>query len=150
MQKVDDLFTARVAFGADVQDPQRLVLLIGTLLCALVQSVESGPENPYMLQSIQGERSFKLWGNRFATDKTSSHSYQTMYGAHLYPIRNRSIKLLEIGLGCTSWQAAHGGKGASAKMWQKFLPKAELWFAEFNGACVKDLRVRAFAYDAMP
>eukprot|EP00959_Pyramimonas_sp_CCMP1952_P457497 9475032-Pyramimonas_sp.AAC.1 len=60
-----------------------------------------------------------------------------MYGMFL-PIGTRSrVKLFEIGLGCTSYQTT---KGASAQLWRKLFPRGELWFAEFDAACVTRLK----------
>jgi hypothetical protein len=58
---------------------------------------------------------------------------------HLAPLRNRTgLKVLEIGLGCTSYQK---NVGASVRLWQHLLPKAELWFAEYNAKCVETQKV---------
>ena len=66
------------------------------------------------------------------TDKISSHAYETMYGMFILPLRERKVKMLEIGLGCDS----RYGAGASAALWAQLLPLAERWEAELDGACV--------------
>jgi hypothetical protein len=66
------------------------------------------------------------------TDKVTTHSYEFMYEKYLATRRHHKLKLLEIGLGC---DMAYG-PGASATVWRKYLPHAELWFAEFNADCV--------------
>ena len=67
------------------------------------------------------------------------HSYEVLYGMHLAPLRNRTgLKLLEIGLGCTNYQKT---VGASVGLWRRLLPKAELWFAEYNAGCVQKQKV---------
>jgi len=73
-----------------------------------------------------------------ASDKFTSHSYQTMYGTFLGPLRtaNFTPKLLEIGLGCDMKY----GPGASVKFWQAFLPRLELWESDFDEACVNKSR----------
>jgi len=75
---------------------------------------------------------------RPASDKFTSHHYQTMYGAFLLPWRESANgpKLLEIGLGC----GMSYGPGASVKAWQTLLPRVELWEAEYNAACVQHSR----------
>lgn len=51
------------------------------------------------------------------TDKSSlGHSYCQYYSIFLDPVRNESIKLLEIGI----------DSGNSIKMWQEYLPNAEI------------------------
>lgn len=70
------------------------------------------------------------------TDKVTTHHYQLMYGMYLGPIRHLPVKMLEIGLGCDM----NYGPGASTKVWQKWLPRAEIWQAELNGDCVDKAR----------
>ena len=47
------------------------------------------------------------------SDKVTDHSYETMYGTFLYPLKfaAHTPRVLEIGLGCTM----HYGPGASVK-----------------------------------
>ena len=59
-----------------------------------------------------------------------------MYEKYLGRRRNDALKLLEIGLGCDM----HYGPGASATLWRKYLPHAEIWFAEFDSDCVNKQR----------
>lgn len=72
---------------------------------------------------------------RPVTDKVTDHSYYTMYGQFLLPyVRdNPNLKFLEIGLGCNMKY----GPGASVNLWNKLLPNAEIWEAEFYANCVK-------------
>ena len=66
-----------------------------------------------------------------------SHSYELMYGMFLMPLRHQThLKMLEIGLGC----GMSYGAGASARLWRKVLPKAELWEAEVDASCVNKHR----------
>jgi len=69
------------------------------------------------------------------TDKVTTHSYQVMYGTFLLPFYEKkpNLKLLEIGLGCDM----NYGPGASVAVWKDLLPEAELWEAEYDGACVE-------------
>jgi hypothetical protein len=62
------------------------------------------------------------------------HRYELMYGIFLMPLRNspKPIRMLEIGLGCYMGY----GPGASARLWRRLLPNADIWEAEFDGACV--------------
>lgn len=70
---------------------------------------------------------------RPVTDKVTTHSYETMYGIFLSGLAQRKTKLLEIGLGC----GVPYGVGASIPVWNKVLPLAEIWVAEFDAACAK-------------
>ena len=72
------------------------------------------------------------------TDKVTSHSYEFMYEKYLATRRHHRLKLLEIGLGCDM----RYGPGASATLWRKYLPHAELWFADFDADCVARHRSR--------
>jgi hypothetical protein len=51
---------------------------------------------------------------------------------------NRTLKFLEIGLGC----GMHYGPGVSLKLWQELFKgkKVELWEAEYDAACVDQAR----------
>lgn len=44
------------------------------------------------------------------------------------------VKLLEIGMGCDM----HYEPGASATLWPKLLPNAEIWMAEHDAACIDE------------
>ena len=76
------------------------------------------------------------------TDKITSHSYETMYGQFLLPLRDGAeaaghrLKVLEIGIGC---DMARGSPGASTLLWSRLLPSAERWQAELNGDCARRL-----------
>ncbi len=79
---------------------------------------------------LQAARSFQP-----ITDKVTDHRYEIMYGQFLMPFYNRkpNMKILEIGLGCDM----NYGPGASVKLWKHLFPKADLWEAELNSACVE-------------
>lgn len=62
------------------------------------------------------------------TDKISVHTYESMYSFYFEARgarRYRKLKILEIGLGCDMGY----GPGASAKLWRKYFPESEVWFA---------------------
>ena len=73
-------------------------------------------------------------------DKVTGHAYETMYGIFLAPLAHlgKSMKLLEIGLGCVANPKVP--IGASARIWRRVLPQAELWEAEYDGDCVRSRR----------
>lgn len=67
------------------------------------------------------------------TDKVTDHNYNTLYAKYFIFRRERISRLLEIGLGC---DMAYG-PGASATLWRLYFPSAEIWEAEYDGACVE-------------
>jgi len=62
-----------------------------------------------------GAEQFRTLGGR-ATDKYWIHGYTRYYDAHFAAIRNRALKVLEVGL----------LRGASLKMWRDYFPNAEI------------------------
>ena len=62
--------------------------------------------------------SFTAIASRLGTDKVGPHSYQHFYETHLQPLRDRSIRLLEIGLGCDM----NYGPGVSFQVGNALLP----------------------------
>lgn len=67
------------------------------------------------------------------SDKFHTHDYELMYGQFLMPLRGLPRpKLLEIGLGCNM----NYGPGSSARLWRTLFPRADLWMADSNAACV--------------
>lgn len=57
-------------------------------------------------------------------------------------VRFAGIRGLSAGCMCdcvsrTGCNMAYG-PGASARLWRKYLPHAEIWFAEYNTECVKE------------
>ena len=67
------------------------------------------------------------------SDKFREHTYETMYGLFLAPLQSQPrVKMLEVGLGCDMTY----GPGASASLWRRLLPDAEIWMADVDGDCV--------------
>lgn len=100
--------------------------------------------------------------NQFGTDKgtigPSDHwqalNYTDVYAAYLESLRDRPIRLLEIGVGATGdrWDAriVHGRNsgGASIKMWEAYFPKAEIVAIDINPAAYLDNdRIQTFVVD---
>ena len=54
------------------------------------------------------------------SDKVTAHSYETMYGTFVYPLKfaAHTPRVLEIGLGCNM----DYGPGASVQIWRQLLP----------------------------
>lgn len=57
--------------------------------------------------------------------KTWGHHYDTYYERYFAPLREKPIKLLEIGF----------ASGASAKVWEEYFPQAELYFIDIDKSC---------------
>lgn len=56
-----------------------------------------------------------------------------MYEKYLAPLRDKPLKLLEIGLGCDMSY----GPGASYYTWLEFFPYLDLYFIEYDAACAE-------------
>ncbi|KAL3136034.1 hypothetical protein ABBQ32_007069 [Trebouxia sp. C0010 RCD-2024] len=80
--------------------------------------------------------SFTAIASRLGTDKVGSHSYQHFYETHLQPLRDRNIRLMEIGLGCLMSY----GPGVSFQVWREFLPQAKLIYLEYDEICANEWR----------
>ena len=79
-------------------------------------------------------------GLKPTSDKVTAHSYETMYGQFVYPLKfaAHTPRMLEIGLGCNM----DYGPGASVQIWRQLLPHAELWEAEYDAECVNKARAK--------
>lgn len=65
---------------------------------------------------------------KYGTDKNSnSHNYTEVYEHHFHHLKNIPIKFLEIGFLL----------GASARMWDEYFLKAQLYFIDVNPECYK-------------
>jgi capsular polysaccharide biosynthesis protein len=58
---------------------------------------------------------------RHQTDKQGAHNYAARYETHFGPMRNKSLRVLEIGIG--GYDDPRAG-GQSLRMWKEFFPKA--------------------------
>ncbi len=68
------------------------------------------------------------------SDKFNGNGYELMYGTMLMPLAQLAKpRIFEIGLGCDMVY----GPGASAKLWRKALPHAEIWEADVNANCIE-------------
>ena len=82
--------------------------------------------------------SFHELCNRTRTDKCTpslfdDHRYQNVYPRFLEPLRDRPLKMLEIGLGCSFAESP----GRSVALWKQYLPHVDLWEAESDRECVR-------------
>ncbi|EMD00584.1 hypothetical protein BAUCODRAFT_175520 [Baudoinia panamericana UAMH 10762] len=68
----------------------------------------------------------------YGTDKVTTHKYHHMYEKYLASLRDRPLKMLEIGLGCDM----HYGPGKSFYTWLEYFPRVDLYYIEYDAACV--------------
>lgn len=72
-------------------------------------------------------------GIRFGTDKSSTgHDYLNFYERFFAPIRNKSLKILEIGV----------FEGASLSVWEQYFPNATIVGADINISTVRFAKSR--------
>jgi hypothetical protein len=67
------------------------------------------------------------------TDKVTGHHYEQMYEHRLGPIRDKRVKMLEIGLGCDMGY----GPGASYYTWLDYFSNVDLYYIEYDAACAE-------------
>ena len=101
--------------------------------------------------------------DRYRTDKGSlagGHHYTRVYSDLFEPLRNRSVRLLEVGLmglhrggwddeSLRDQGAARGQDAPSLRLWSAYFPKGEIFGLDFNDfTAVKIDRCRIFRGDA--
>jgi hypothetical protein len=65
--------------------------------------------------------------------RVSTLTQLSVYEKYLEPIRDKPLKMLEIGLGCDMSY----GPGKSYYTWQEFLPNVDLYYIEYDKECVR-------------
>lgn len=75
--------------------------------------------------------------NAYGSDKASTHDYHRVYAALLEPLRNKSIRILEIGLGTNnidiqSNMGCGGRPGASLRAFRDWVPDAMVFGADVD------------------
>lgn len=81
----------------------------------------------------------------FKTDKWGAHRYTPHYQHHLQHLRDRPVKLLEIGIGGYSRK---GQGGASLRMWKEYFPCGQIFGLDISDkSFVEEDRIRAFQGD---
>lgn len=111
-----------------------LVVFQGLLLLIMVTKRDPEPAVCPSLDNSSPSRglpSFLEIGREVNTDKVTSHRYDGMYEKYLSPMRNRHVKMLEIGLGCNMGY----GPGHSAPLWKKYFRSVDLSIMEFDVEC---------------
>lgn len=67
---------------------------------------------------------------RHGSDKWGLHYYTPHYERHFEPLRNRPIKIVELGIGGYGDPAAGGG---SLRMWKRYFPRAMIYGVDVFG-----------------
>ena len=67
---------------------------------------------------------FDELGTKHGTDKVTHHGYQFFYPRYLEHLRDQKFRMLEIGY----------GSGASARMWEEYFPKAEVFAMDISAS----------------
>ena len=70
---------------------------------------------------------------KHGTDKWGAHFYPPLYHSLFLPLRNRAIRLLEIGVGGSEFQTIGG---ASLAMWAEYFP-----YGLFTGIDIAEKRL---------
>jgi hypothetical protein len=103
-----------------------LILLCGiALVCGMSQW--------NLFRSADDLRTF-IDQSGFSTDKTTWHTYETMYWAALNRVLSHSNsppRMFEIGLGCFM----QFGPGGSARLWKKLFPHGVIHMFEYSREC---------------
>jgi hypothetical protein len=115
--------------------------LVGTLRAAFVIAA-------YRAAGLRGRPSLRTIMNYYGCDKGTAygyaprffggHDYAPAYERHLLDRRDRSIRLLEIGIGLEGPRAlgstvsGRNPGGASLKVWREFFPQAQIYGMDIN------------------
>jgi hypothetical protein len=90
------------------------------------------------ISDVDGDaEELRTYFNSYGSDKSSHHNYHLFYGPLLSPIRNKKLRLLEIGIGTNksdvvSSMGPHGKPGASLRAFRDFLPHSEIFGADID------------------
>lgn len=77
-------------------------------------------------------------GLHYGTDKASRHNYCNFYDEHLSPYRDKTFKILEIGV----------KNGASLRMWRDYFHNSDIYGIDINpGSMFEDERIHTFIQD---
>ncbi|KAH8662305.1 hypothetical protein BX600DRAFT_437702 [Xylariales sp. PMI_506] len=82
--------------------------------------------------SWSNDKTFYDIALKHGTDKVTVHQYGFLYDKYLPTIRNRRVKILEIGLGCDMKY----GPGRSYYTWTEYFPDIDMYYMEYDTACV--------------
>lgn len=90
------------------------------------------------------ERQFRAIGTQIGCDKVLFHSYEAGYARYLSDFQDRSIKILEIGIGGENYLDG----GQSLFLWKNLFPKAEIFGIDiYDKSKLNSNRVHTFVVD---
>jgi hypothetical protein len=96
----------------------------------------------YLLNSIIYKSDLVKLGRAFNSDKATFHSYAKHYQEHFHAIRNRSLNILEIGIG--GYQDLMSG-GESLRMWKSYFPCSRVYGIDIHDKTMHDEpRIKTF------
>jgi len=97
------------------------------------------------LKSSFYNRNLNLIGKYYGTDKVTVHNYTPIYMTHFRKLRNRKVKLLEIGIGGYN-NPTKGGR--SLKMWKSYFRKGMIYGIDiFDKSQIQENRIIVFKGD---
>ncbi|KAK7962550.1 uncharacterized protein PG986_003375 [Apiospora aurea] len=96
-------------------------------------AVASPPQVAASAEVASNAPTFHEIALKYGTDKVTTHQYWFMYDKHFPAIRNKKLKMLEIGLGCDM----NYGPGKSYYTWLEYFPNVDLYYMEYDGACAE-------------
>jgi len=92
---------------------------------------------------------------RHGSDKARRHNYTTVYSALLGELRDKPLRILEVGLGTNnpdllSSMGAAGKPGASVRGWRDLFPRGEIFGADIDRDILfDDDRIKTFYVDQL-
>ncbi|KAK8122122.1 hypothetical protein PG984_010792 [Apiospora sp. TS-2023a] len=89
----------------------------------------AAPGTPFVASDAPSFHEIAL---KHGTDKVTTHQYWFMYDKYFPAIRDKKLKMLEIGLGCNMAY----GPGKSYYTWLEYFPYVDLYYMEYDAACV--------------
>ena len=96
----------------------------------------------YFQKHFECKHSLIQLAKKYRTDKWGDHYYAQHYHKHFFPLRNREINVLEIGVGGYLHPLRGGG---SLRMWKAFFSNGNIFAIDINDkSALADERIRIF------
>eukprot|EP00759_Apiculatamorpha_spiralis_P032355 PhF_6_TR33811/c0_g1_i1/m.49585 len=99
--------------------------------------LDHGPDTsmsgPHLFIPYGPKNTFRKIATALKDDKAWRHRYDVAYSNYLERIRDKPLRVLEIGLGCDQPII-----GLSVLLWEQYLPNAKLTMIEYDEKCTKD------------
>ena len=78
----------------------------------------------------------------YGSDKWGGHYYTSHYQEHFHKLRNKKLKILEIGVG--GYEDPHYG-GASLRMWKRYFPQSMIYSIDiYDKSPLQEKRIKIF------